>query len=61
LSADDSIIDAVKEICKDRVEMEQSLKAALSHKRGNKKVEETLFFYPLIGVLHELARKVNEL
>jgi len=23
-------------------------------------VEETLFFYPLIGVLHELARKVNE-
>lgn len=61
LSADDTIIDAVKEICKDRVEMEQSLKSALSHKRGTKKVEETLFFYPLIGILHELARKVNEL
>lgn len=60
LSADETIIDVVKEICKDRVEMEQSLKAALSNKRGNKKVEETLFFYPLIGVLHELARKVNE-
>lgn len=60
LSANDSIIEQVKEICSDRVELSQSLKAALSHKRGNKKVEETLFFYPLIGVLHELAQKVIE-
>lgn len=58
LSANDSIIEQVKEICSDRGELSQSLKAALSHKRGNKKVEETLFFYPLIGVLHELAQKV---
>jgi len=61
LGADDSIIDKVKEICKDRVEMEQSLKHALSYKKGSKKVEETLFFYPLIGVLHELAQKVNRM
>jgi len=57
-SANENIIEQVKEICLDRVELSQSLKAALSHKRTHKKVEETLFFYPLIGVLHELAQKV---
>ncbi|MDR2146278.1 MAG: hypothetical protein LBE91_07465 [Tannerella sp.] len=61
LGADDSIINKVKEICKDRIELSQSLKSALSHKRENKKVEETLFFYPLIGVLHELASKINKM
>jgi hypothetical protein len=61
LGADDSIIDQVKEICKDRVELSQSLKSALRTKKANKVVEETLFFYPLIGVLHELAQKISKM
>jgi hypothetical protein len=61
LGADDNIVEEVKEICKDRVELEQSLKHALSHRKPTKKVEETLFFYPFIGLLHELAQKVNKM
>jgi hypothetical protein len=61
LGADDSIIEQVKEICKDRVELSQSLKSALNQKKGNKIIEETLFFYPLIGVLHELAQKISRM
>lgn len=61
LGADESIIDQVKEICKDRVELTQSLKSALRAKKGNKVIEETLFFYPLIGVLHELAQKISKM
>jgi hypothetical protein len=59
LGADDNIIDEVKKICKDRVELTQSLKSALNTKKGSKVIEETLFFYPLINVLHELARKIS--
>lgn len=58
LGANESIVKQVKEICKDRTELSQSLKAALKHKQDDKKVEETLFFYPLIGVLHKLAREI---
>jgi hypothetical protein len=61
LGADDNIIDEVKEICKDRVELSQSLKSALNTKKGSKVIEETLFFYPLINVLHELALKVSKM
>ena len=61
LGADDSILDQVKVICKDRVELTQSLKSALSTKKANKVIEETLFFYPLIGVLHELAQKISKM
>jgi hypothetical protein len=61
LGADDSIIEQVKEICKDRVELSQSLKSALEIKTGHKVIEETLFFYPLIGVLHELAQKISKM
>jgi hypothetical protein len=61
LGADDSIIDEVKEICNDRVELSQSLKSALNTKKGNKVIEETLFFYPLIGVLRKLALKISEI
>lgn len=61
LSADESIIEQVKEICKDRVELSQSLKSALTHKNSNKVIEETLFFYPLIGILHELAQKISRM
>ncbi len=61
LGADESIIEQVKEICKDRVELSQSLKSALDHKKGTKVIEETLFFYPLIGVLHKLAQKISKM
>jgi hypothetical protein len=61
LGADVSILDQVKEICKDRVELSQSLKSALSAKKANRVIEETLFFYPLIGVLHELAQKISRM
>jgi hypothetical protein len=60
LGADENIIDEVKAICKDRVELSQSLKAALKTKKSGKVIEETLFFYPLIGVLHELAQKISK-
>lgn len=59
--ADERIIEQVKEICKDRVELIQSLKSALDHKKGNKVIEETLFFYPLIGVLHKLAQEISKM
>ena len=61
LGADESIIDKVKEICQDRVELSQSLKSVLNQRKGNKVIEETLFFYPMIGVLHELAQKINKM
>ena len=61
LGADEGIFDDVKEICVDRVELSQSLKSALNLKKGSKVIEETLFFYPLIGVMHELAQKVSKM
>jgi hypothetical protein len=61
LGADDSIIEEVKAICKDRVELSQSLKSVLNSKTGHKVIEETLFFYPLIRVLHELAQKISKM
>lgn len=61
LGADESVIEIVKEICNDRVELSQSLKSALSMKKPSKVIEETLFFYPLVGVLHELALKISKL
>lgn len=61
LGADEKIIEQVKDICIDRVELLQSLKSALNHKKGNKVIEETLFFYPLIGVLHKLAQEISKM
>ena len=34
--------------------------SSLDELKNSNKVDETLFFYPLIGVLHELARKIGE-
>jgi hypothetical protein len=34
--------------------------SSLDELKKSNKIEETLFFYPLIGVLHELARKISE-
>jgi hypothetical protein len=61
LGADEDIIEEVKAICKDRVEFSESLKSALSKKKGDKEIEETLFFYPLIGVLHKLAQEISKM
>jgi hypothetical protein len=65
LSADPAIYAKVKEICLDETALSQSLSDGLFHKRqeitDETKVEETLFFYPLIGVLHDLALKISEM
>jgi hypothetical protein len=61
LGIDDGIIDKVHEICKDRVELSQSLIAALQTKKKGRVVEETLFFYPLVGILHKLAREISNM
>jgi hypothetical protein len=65
LAADPSIYTKVKDICLDEIELHQSLKDGIYHKRHEvteeTKVEETLFFYPLTGILHELALKISEI
>lgn len=65
LGADPSIYSTVKEICLDKTTLHQSLLDGIYHKRqevnNDTKVEETLFFYPLVGVLHELALKISAL
>jgi hypothetical protein len=65
LAADPSIYTKVKEICLNETTLSQSLSDGLYHKRqevtDETKVEETLFFYPLIGVLHDLALKISEM
>jgi len=61
LSADENILEEVKQIATDRIELMQSLKSALRTKGQNKKIEETLFFYPLIGVIHKLAQRISEM
>ena len=58
---------AVKEFCKSR--LEQFAKSALSARKDDLKVwnadettllEETLFFYPIIGMLNNLARELSK-
>lgn len=65
LAADPAIYSKVKDICLDETTLGQSLSDGLYHKRqevtDETKVEETLFFYPLVGVLHDLALKISEL
>ncbi|GHV64026.1 hypothetical protein FACS1894199_01310 [Bacteroidia bacterium] len=60
LGADENIVWAVKDFCSNKTKLMQSLSASLN-KVDNKPqpVEETLFFYPLIGVLHDLALKIS--
>ena len=62
LVADPSVLEKVKEICFDKVELEQSLNNGLGWKHKmlddhNTTISETLFFYPLVGILHEIALK----
>jgi len=65
LGADPAIYDRVKQICLDEqllsVSMFHGLKQKRNEVKDDTKVEETLFFYPLIGVLHDLALKISEM
>ena len=67
LNADPAIYAKVREICLNETALSQSLSEGLNFKRQEKdvtettKVEETLFFYPLTGVLHDLALKISEM
>lgn len=67
LAVDSSIFDQVKGFClgeEGRQELEVSLSKGLRNKKEMDKVgddtllEETLFFYPMVGLLHELAYKI---
>ena len=66
LIADPSVLKSVKEICSDKTDLEQSLNNEIEWKLKtlddeSSTVSETLFFYPLIGILHEVARQISEL
>jgi len=65
LNADPSIYAKVKEMCMNETALSQSLSDGLYNKRqevtDDTKVEETLFFYPLVGILHDLALKISEM
>ena len=66
LAADPAIYTKVKEICLDEITLSQSLSNGLYHKRqevitDETQVEETFFFYPLVGVLHDLALKISKM
>ena len=68
LSADPKIYSSIRDICFDETLLEQSLNFGLNIKKseengniGQTKVEETLFFYPLVGVLHKLAFEIASL
>lgn len=70
LAADSSIYNKVKDYCTGEEGLQQlevSLSKGLRHKRETDKVgddtvlEETLFFYPMVGLLHELAYKIYQM
>jgi uncharacterized Fe-S cluster-containing protein len=65
LSADEGILQTVKQICSDTIELRESLDRGFDEKKeemdGDRKIEETLFFYPLVGVLNKLAREISEM
>lgn len=70
LSADPTIFNEVKEFClgEEGTQLLQvSMDQGLSHKRQSDSVnddtplEETLFFYPLVGLLHDLAFRIGKM
>lgn len=64
LSADENILKMVQDICYDNIELRESLDRGFDEKMkevdGDHAIEETLFFYPLIGLLNKLAREINK-
>ena len=70
LAADPAIFNEVKEFCLGKEGsqlLEVSIRKGISNKRESDSVndetplEETLFFYPLVGLLHDLAYKISQL
>ena len=70
LSADPTIFNEVKEFClgeEGRQLLQVSMSKGISNKRQSDGVnddtplEETLFFYPLVGLLHDLAYKIGQM
>lgn len=70
LAAESSIYNKVKDYCTGEEGLQQlevSLSKGLRHKRETDNVsddtvlEETLFFYPMVGLLHELAYNISKM
>ena len=70
LSADPTIFNKVKDFClgeEGKQLLQVSLSKGITHKRetdgvnDDTPIEETLFFYPLVGLLHDLAYKIGQL
>jgi len=70
LSADPTIFNRVKDFClgeEGKQLLQVSLSKGITHKRetdgvnDDTPIEETLFFYPLVGLLHELAYKISQM
>jgi hypothetical protein len=63
-SADESILKKIKEICSEKEDLrdflDKGFKGKISEQEGDdKKIDETLFFYPLVGMLNKLAREIS--
>lgn len=70
LAVEPSVFNQIRDYClgeDGRQQLESSLSKGLKHKREVDSVsdetllEETLFFYPMVGFLHELAYKIYEM
>ena len=65
LAIDPAIFDKVMAFCMDEQLLNVSMFKGLKQKRdevtAETKIEETLFFYPLVGVLHDLALEISKM
>lgn len=70
IGADAAIISKVKEITQDESELIEFTKQGLNRKReelrawgtdSDAKIEETLFFYPIVPMLSKLAREISKM
>ena len=65
LNADENVLQKIKELCLDKDDLKEFLERGIKEKQAemesDRKIEETLFFYPLIGVLNKLAREISEM
>ena len=65
LTANPSVLKMVREICMDKADLNGWLKDGLERKLESlddesSKISETLFFYPLVGVLHKIAQEISK-
>jgi hypothetical protein len=59
LAADSNVLSLVNKICSDKTDLMSWLKDGLEDKSAS--ISETLFFYPLVGALHEIAREISKM